>query len=112
VIENRKKRRYELRLPVELVRAGRQQICNRGETRNVSTGGVLFTSDAAVNIGQPIEYLISLPPAPNSEVRVRLRCQGTVLRLEESPAGKYENGPGSIRVAATMERYEFIRSKP
>ncbi len=112
MIENRKKRRYELRLPVELVRAGRVQVHNQGETRNVSTGGVLFTSDARVNIGQPIEYLIRLPAAPNSEVRVRLRCLGTVLRLERSPDNKYENGPGSIRVAATMERYEFIRSKP
>ena len=111
MIDNRKNRRYDLRLPVELVRAGGEQVSNLGETRNVSSGGVLFTSDAPVDVGQPIEYLISLPPGPNREARVRLRCLGKVLRLVQSDS-KPGNGSHHVGVAATMERYEFVRSKP
>jgi hypothetical protein len=110
VIDNRKNRRYDLRLPVELVRAGGEQVSNLGETQNVSSGGVLFTSDAPVDVGQPIEYLISLPPGQNREARVRLRCLGKVLRLVQND-NKPGNGTHRVGVAATMERYEFLRSK-
>ncbi len=110
MIDNRKNKRYDLRLPVELVRAGGEHVSNHGETQNVSSGGVLFTSDAHVDVGQPIEYLISLPPGPNREARVRLRCLGKVLRLVKGAAAQ-ESGRSNIGVAATMERYEFLRSK-
>lgn len=111
VIDNRKNRRFDLRLPVELVRAGGEQVSNLGETQNVSSGGVLFTSDAQVDVGQPIEYLISLPPGPNRQARVRLRCLGKVLRLHRADA-RPDPDPPSVAVAATMERYEFLRPKP
>jgi hypothetical protein len=111
VIDNRKNTRFDLRLPVELVRAGGEPVSNHGETQNVSSGGVLFTSDARVDVGQPIEYLISLPPGPNREARVRLRCLGKVLRLHRADS-RPEPGPLSVAVAATMERYEFLRPKP
>jgi hypothetical protein len=96
---------------VELVRAGGEQVSNHGETRNVSSGGVLFTSDARVDVGQPIEYLISFPPGPNGQARVRLRCLGKVLRLHRANS-RPEPGPSSMAMAATMERYEFLRPKP
>jgi hypothetical protein len=111
VIDNRRNKRFDLRLPVELVRAGGEPVYSHGETQNVSSGGVLFTSDARVNVGQPIEYLISLPPGPNREARVRLRCLGKVLRLHRADS-RPEPGPSSVAVAATMERYEFLRPKP
>jgi hypothetical protein len=111
VIDNRKNKRFDLRLPVELVRAGGEQISNLGETQNVSSGGVLFTSDARVDVGQPIEYLISLPPGSNRQARVRLRCLGKVLRLHRTDA-RPDPDPSSMAVAATMERYEFLRPKP
>lgn len=111
VIDNRRNKRFDLCLPVELVRAGGEQISNHGETQNVSSSGVLFTSDARVDVGQPIEYLISLPLGPNREARVRLRCLGKVLRLQRSDS-RPEPGPSSMVVAATMERYEFLRPKP
>jgi len=33
-------------MPVELVRAGSESVSRAGETRNMSSGGVLFTSEA------------------------------------------------------------------
>jgi hypothetical protein len=110
VIDNRKNRRYELRLPVEVVRAGAEQVSRQGETQNVSSGGVLFTSDAQVDVGQPIEYLISLPPGPNREASVRLRCLGRVLRMVKDDSW-CEDSASRVAVAATMERYEFLRPK-
>ncbi len=110
VIDHRRHRRYELRLPVELIRAGKMQVSNRGETENVSSGGVLFISDARVDVGESIEYLISLPRGTGQGASVRLRCLGKVLRLEQHEP-PYENGTLCVGVAATMERYEFIRTK-
>jgi PilZ domain-containing protein len=96
VIEQRKNQRFELKLPFEILRAGAKA---KGETRNLSSSGVLFTSVTPVEIGEPIEYLITLPKTPGSRADVRLRCVGKVLRGQ----------PGST-FAATLERYEFVRS--
>jgi hypothetical protein len=97
VTEQRRNQRFELRLPFELVRSGALSETS-GETKNLSSSGVLFTSAAQVDIGQPIEYLITLPKAAGSRAEVRLRCIGKVLRAEPDSG-----------FAATLERYEFIR---
>jgi hypothetical protein len=96
VIEQRKSRRFELKLPLELIRCGRTRIGKSGETRNVSSSGVLFSADASFGIGEPVEYVITFPSdSPRSDVR--LRCLGTVVRAEEHAA------------AVTLDRYEFVR---
>jgi hypothetical protein len=99
VIEQRRGQRFELRLPFEVVRAG-ADFENAGETKNVSSAGVLFTSAVPLSVGDPIEYVITLMKAPASPFEVRLRCLGTVLR------GQMES-----EFAATLERYEFIRGR-
>jgi hypothetical protein len=100
VAEQRRARRFELKLPVEVVRVGSRRITHYGETRNVSSGGILFTSvDAPLSIGQSVEYLISLPTGPRIG-DVRLRCMGKVIRRDD----------GQHALAATLERYEFIRT--
>ncbi len=99
MIEQRKNQRFDLRLPLELLR-GEAHAKTVGETRNVSSSGVLFTSGAPVEVGEPIEYLITFPKAPGSKAEVRLRCVGKVLR----------NDPEAT-FAATLERYEFIRAR-
>ena len=98
VNEQRKNQRFELKLPFEIIRTGTNTKMV-GETKNVSSSGVLFTAETAVAVGQPIEYLITFPKAAGSRAEVRLRCVGTVLR--EDPESKF---------AATLERYEFVRA--
>jgi hypothetical protein len=99
-MEQRKSKRFELKLPVELIRAGARRVSQHGETRNLSSGGILFTyPEIPVEIGQPIEYLISLPSA-GTIGDVRLRCMGKVVRRDEEHHS----------LAATLERYEFVRS--
>jgi hypothetical protein len=97
--EQRRNQRFDLKLPFEIIRTGTNTRMV-GETKNMSSSGVLFTSDASVEIGEPIEYLITFPKPAGSRSEVRLRCVGTVLR--EDPESKF---------AATLERYEFLRGR-
>ena len=97
MIEQRKARRFELKLPFELLRSGPHSISKMGETRNLSSTGVLFAAEAQVAIGDPVEYMITLPTPPET-ARVRIRCLGKVVRF------------GDSEVAATLERYEFVRN--
>jgi hypothetical protein len=97
VNEQRRNQRFDLKLPFEIIRTGTDTKVV-GETKNLSSSGVLFTSDTSVAIGEPIEYLITFPRPAGSRSEVRLRCVGTVLR--EDPESKF---------AATLERYEFLR---
>jgi hypothetical protein len=102
--EQRKFRRFELKLPVEVVRTGTRRMSGPGETRNLSSGGVLFTVRSPMDVGEPIEYFITLPNSSGSEAGVRLLCRGRVVRMEQPEAE-----PEPVAVAATLERYEFIR---
>jgi len=97
MIEQRKHQRFELRLPFEVVRNGSRSKV-RGETKNVSSAGVLFTTESQLPLGESIEYLITLPRTPGARKEVRLRCVGKVLREDTQSA-----------FAATLERYEFLR---
>jgi hypothetical protein len=97
VTEQRKNQRFNLRLPFQIVGSG-TNIKTSGETRNVSSSGVLFTAKERIPVGDPIEYVITFPKAPSSRNEVRLRCVGKVLREDNESA-----------FAATLERYEFVR---
>jgi hypothetical protein len=98
-MEQRKAQRFELKLPLELIRKGSTALSEHGETRNLSSVGVLFEAGAALRIGEAVEYMITLPATPErGDSRVRLHCLGKVVRM--SP---------EIGVAATLERYEFVR---
>lgn len=97
MIEQRKNQRFDLRLPFEIVRS-RDKTKVVGETRNVSSSGVLFAAGTEFPLGEPIEYLITFPRTPGSRAEVRLRCVGKVVR--EEPETGY---------AASLERYEFVR---
>jgi hypothetical protein len=98
MIEQRKNQRFELKLPFEIIRNGGTKPA--GETKNVSSSGVLFKSDTPVEIGEAIEYYITFPKPAGSRAEVKLRCVGTVLR----------NDPEET-FAATLERYEFLRAR-
>jgi hypothetical protein len=98
VTEQRRNQRFSLRFPLQVVGSG-ANVKTSGETQNMSSSGVLFTSKDRIPVGDAIEYLITFPKAPGSRSEVRLRCVGKVLREE----------PESSAFAATLERYEFVR---
>ena len=81
------------------MRNGPGAISQGALTRNISSSGVLFTSEAQVQLGRTIEYVVTLTTVRG--VQVDLRCIGKVVRLENS-------SPEHL-VAATLDRYQFIR---
>ena len=97
VVEQRKAERFELQLPVLVVREGNQQVCMVGETRNLSSGGVLIAMQAPISIGESIEYVIMLALSSDGRQSTRLHCKGNVLRNE------------GLFYAITIERHEFLR---
>lgn len=105
--EQRKSKRFDLRLPVEVVRKSSQPVSSIGETRNLSAGGVLFSATVEMQIGEPLEYVITFPSHSIDGGSVNLRCLGKVVRVDRENSGR--NGGSSILVGATLERYEFLR---
>ncbi len=103
--EQRKAQRFEIQLPVEVLRAGGERLPQSGKTRNISSSGVLFVAGREVEVGGPIEYVVTL--TTESGAKVNLRCMGKVMRLERiDPATEDEE---AFAVAVTLERYEFMR---
>lgn len=106
--EQRRNQRFELKLPIELVRAGGEGVLQVGETRNLSSGGVLFTSEGKLQKGDPIEYLVTLPTT-GADSGLRLRCMGKVVRVENRNQPETSGSRQPFSIAATLERHEFVR---
>ena len=83
-MEQRRFKRFDIKLPMQLLRNGFQPLSATGQTKNMSSGGVLFTSDAKIEVGEAIEYVIALVGDRESAQPVTLHCLGKVVRLEEA----------------------------
>ena len=104
-MDQRKTRRFALELPLSITRSGSERVVHAGRTKNISSSGVLFTSRAEPDLGGPIEYVIALnQDGPHV---VNLRCIGKVVRSERMP----DDATHTFEVAATLERYEFVRGR-
>ena len=97
--DSRSSRRFNLRLPVTLLRCGGQTVEQQSETANVSSNGVLIRTSLDMEIGAAVEYIVTLTPPIGARKTVQLHCLGKVVRRDES------NG-----VAATIDRYLFVRA--
>ena len=105
-MEQRRTRRFQLQLPLSITRSGAERVMCPGCTRNISSNGVLFTTASEPDLGGPIEYVIDL----NREgaQSVSLRCMGKVLRAD--PVTPTAQEGTNFQIAATLERYEFVRT--
>jgi hypothetical protein len=107
-VEQRKTRRFTLRLPVALTRAGDFRLADAGFTKNISSCGVLLTVPRELDVGGPIEYVITL--SDESRNPVTLKCTGKVVRQMRMKA-QAEDANRRVTIAATMDRYRFVRSR-
>ena len=99
VAEKRRYRRYELYLPVEILRVGEQPVLIRLKSRNISCRGILLEDpEAVLHKGQLIEFVVHLPSAEEG-VEVHLHCKGGVVRRDRA----------RNCAAAVLQRYEFER---
>jgi hypothetical protein len=104
-VEQRRTRRFTLQLPLAITRNGAERAIQAGYTKNISSGGVLFTSEREPDMGGPLEYVITLG-VPSDQI-VTLRCIGKVVRYKKIS----DSSEPAFDVAATLERYEFVRSE-
>lgn len=94
-------RRSADRFPIE--REVKFRVLNRrsedeagsGKTVNMSSNGVLFTTDHYLVPGRRLELSISWPAQLNSRVSLKLVARGRVVRCEEG------------RAAIEIHQYEF-----
>lgn len=100
VTDQRKSQRFDMKLTMQVVRCGAQPLEEFAQTANVSSNGVLFYSDIKPEVGQPVEYVLTLAPEIGKRPPVKLHCMGKVVRYEED----------FTLTAATLERYEFLRN--
>jgi hypothetical protein len=107
-MEQRRTRRFQLQLPLAVIRSGATRVELAGCTKNISSGGVLFTTEREPNFGGPIEYVITL--TDNGAKVVNLRCMGKIVRAGRADPDREEASP-PYRIAATLERYEFVRGR-
>jgi hypothetical protein len=99
--QNNVDRRVAARFPIEreisyklLIRQGGNEE-GTGKSINISSGGILFTTDCHLQPGIGIEVTISWPVLMDAEVSLRLVTRGQVVRSADG------------RVAMKIYRYEF-----
>ena len=102
VKEQRRSQRFQLTLPMTLVRGSRGEINRIGETRNLSSTGAYFVISGPIELGSLLEFVVTLPEDISLAGPVRLLCKGKVTRIEQQEESLYG-------VASTIERYEFLR---
>ena len=102
--DKRRARRFPMTLPVAI----RVEETGNGErtvrTRNVSSSGVYFEFASPIEIGTPLEFILTLPEQITKGSAVRIKCVGKVVRVDQN-----KSDSDSLGVAATIERYEFLR---
>ena len=105
-MEQRRTRRFKLQLPLSITRTGADRVSFAGQTKNISSSGVLFAAEREPDLGGAIEYIITLNHEGSQSVN--LRCMGKILRADRMQNGDGDQG-WAFQVAATLERYEFVR---
>ena len=95
-------RRSSNRLPIERdvrykVLGGKKTVkqVGLGKTLNMSSGGVLFTTETPLPEGERVELAVSWPAQLNDTLPLKLVAMGRLVRAEGSQA------------AISVERYEF-----
>jgi hypothetical protein len=101
--ERRVAHRYKLPLPVIVKRlplnAAPGEI--RVTTRDVSTGGVYFTSDQRLSVGIKLDLSLTLPPEVTQGSAVVIDAQARVMRVDERPTDVRDR----FGIAAIIDRF-------
>ncbi len=95
--ERRNKRRFHIEQDVRYKMLYGQRIAETGtgKTRNISSGGVWFTTETALTPGMPVELSMTWPVLLNDSCPMKLMIYGCVIRSSDGGA------------AVAIERYEF-----
>src|SRR5271163_4523532 len=83
-----------------------------GFTQDLSSRGVFFFTDAALQVGAEIELTLRMPAEITLGESMPVRCRGRILRVV-GPATAHESSGASraetkIGVAVRIEGYEYL----
>jgi len=101
--ERREARRFMMTLPLRVFPHESSGPELNARTRDVSYRGLYFLADAKFEVGNPIEFVITLPETITQSGDVKIHCHGQVVRVESSDNGH-------MGIAAKIERYEFLHA--
>src|ERR1700756_3832375 len=97
--EARTGKRFPLELPIK-IHKGESGADTKGVTGNLSAAGVYIRADAAMDVGSPVEFEITLPPEmTGGQENVTIQCKGRVVRSDDT-------GGESRGVACVIDSYE------
>jgi hypothetical protein len=98
--ERRSKKRFHIEQEIRYKMLYGQRIAETGvgKTVNISSGGVLITTQNPLTAGMPVELSMSWPVLLNDSCPMKLMIYGCVIRSSEKGA------------AVSIERYEFRTS--
>jgi PilZ domain len=108
VSDARTGKRFPLHLPIKIHKED-STADTSGVTGDLSAAGVYIRADAALEVGSPVEFEITLPPeVTGGKEDVVIQCRGRVVRTDdpgtEATAG-HDRG-----VACVIDSYEFVRN--
>ena len=95
--DRRIKRRFQIEQDVRYKMLYGQRIAETGtgKTRNISSGGVWFSTENMLTTGMPVELSMNWPVLLNDSCPMKLMIYGCVVRSNDKGA------------AVAIERYEF-----
>jgi len=99
--ERRIARRFNMSLPLRVLPRESRTSELRTHTRDVSYRGLYFLAEAQFEVGNEIEFVLTLPRQIAQTSDVDIRCRGQIVRVESTSNGQ-------MGVAAKIERYEFM----
>ena len=91
-VPGRKEERFQIELPIRI--EGRE-----GVARDVSASGIYFLTDAALEVGQAVKFMLEFANFPGGPIAVD--CVARVVRLEEKGTGR--------GVGASISSFAFHR---
>ena len=80
----------------------------KGMTRDASSRGLYFVIDRDVPLGTELDLILTLPKEITYGTEISLCAYGKVVRTEPQK----EDDVDRVGIAATMETYYFVRTKP
>ena len=100
-MEKRAIRRFALQLPVTITGKSGRKMRATAESRDVSSHGICFFCDSAIEPETPIEFTLTLPSEITMSEPLSVHCTGKVVRIERQEANRFA-------VAAAISDYEFL----
>src|ERR671930_206599 len=85
-VERRCGQRFNVQIPVSVRLSGSPHESS-GFTQDLSSRGVFFFTDYPLAVGEAIQVTLQMPSFITLGESMRVRCQGTVLRVVQPSVG-------------------------